>query len=408
MNENKSLKLKIILVTVSCLAAVSFPLGFYAGSHTEAAQIKIFSNLINTTSEDSQTDFNLFWDAWKLLRENYLRSDQVSDQKMVYGAIRGLAEGMGDKYTTYFDPEEAKQFSETINGEFGGIGAELESQNGYVIVVAPLKGTPAEAVGMKAKDVIVKIDGKDVTGENLNDVVKNIRGEAGSKVKITVLREGVGSLDFNITRAIIKVPAIKYETKGNIGYIKIASFTPKTSEEFAKAISDLFGNKKVSGLVIDLRNNPGGYLDTAVKLAGWFLPKNSLVVSERYSSGNSIELRSDGMGVLKNVPTVVLVNNGSASASEILAGALHDINGTKLIGEKTFGKGTVQELKELSDGSMLKITIANWVTPGGVIIDKEGIKPDVETKNPESKDNKTEPKDLQLEKAVEIVKGMIK
>ena len=408
MNENKAFKIKVVLITLAVLASISFPLGFYAGTKTEAAQIKIFSNLFNTTSDEvSNTDFNLFWESWKLLRESYLKSDEVSDEKMVYGAIRGLAEGMGDRYTTFFNPEEAKEFNESINGEFGGIGAELEESNGYVMVVAPLKGTPPEAIGLKPKDIIVKINDEDITGKRFNEVVKNIRGEAGTKVKLTVLREGVGSLDFEITRAIIKVPAIKYEAKGNIGYIKISTFNQKTTDEFALAISDLFGKHKVSGLVIDLRNNPGGYLDTAVKLAGWFLPKDSLVVSEKYASGNGIELRSEGAGVLKNVPTVILVNEGSASASEILSGALHDINGTKLIGEKTFGKGTVQELKELSDGSMLKITIAHWVTPGGIIIDKEGIKPDIEVKNPEPEKDKEE-KDLQLEKALETVKGMIK
>lgn len=410
MNESKLLKSKWILAALSISTIIALPLGYFAGlqsgyAKTKRIEIRGVADIL--PGSNVSADFGVFWQAWSKLKENYLKTGEVGEQEMVWGAVRGLAEGMGDRYTTFFTPEEVKQFNEEINGEFGGIGAELEEQNGQITVVAPLKGTPAEAAGLKPKDIIAKINSEEIFGQKLHEVIKKIKGEPGTKVKLTIIREGNGALDIEITRAIIRVPSLKWEIKpDDVGYIRIHSFNPAAASDFDQAIRELAG-KGAKGLVIDLRNNPGGYLETAVDLAGWFIPKESLVVSERYADGKDTEFRAQGPGVLKKVPVVVLVNGGSASASEILAGALRDINGTKLVGEKTFGKGTVQELQELKDGSMLKITVANWVTPSGVIIDKEGLRPDIEVKNPEPKDG-GEPEDLQLAKALQTVVDLIK
>ena len=410
MKENKVSISKWVLVSLLVTLFVVLPAGFYAGlkagyAKTKVIEIRGIADIL--PGSETKADFGVFWQAWSKLQENYLKSAEVDEEKMVWGAIRGLSEGMGDRYTTFFTPEEVKQFNEEINGEFGGIGAELEEQNGQITVVAPLKDTPAEAAGIKPRDIIAKVNGEEIFGQKLYEVIKKIKGDPGTKVKLTIIREGNGAKEIEIIRQIIRIPALKWEIKpNNIGYIRIYSFNQAAFREFNQAVKDLFSGG-AEGLVLDLRNNPGGYLETAVDLAGWFLPKNSLVVSERYASGEDTDFRSKGPSALKNIPVAVLVNDGSASASEILAGALRDINGVKLIGEKTFGKGTVQELQELKDGSMLKITVANWVTPSGVIIDNEGLKPDIEIKNPEIVQGE-EVKDLQLEKALQVVGELIK
>lgn len=410
MKENKVSISKWVLVSLLVTLFVVLPAGFYAGlragyAKTKVIEIRGVADIL--PGSETKADFGVFWQAWSKLQESYLKSAEVDEEKMIWGAIRGLSEGMGDRYTTFFTPEEVKQFNEEINGEFGGIGAELEEQNGQITVVAPLKDTPAEAAGIKPKDIIAKVNGEEVFGQKLHEVIKKIKGDPGTKVKLTIIREGNGVKEIEIIREIIRIPALKWEMKpDNIGYIRIYSFNQAAFRDFNQAVKDLFSGG-AKGLVLDLRNNPGGYLETAVDLAGWFLPKNSLVVSERYASGEDTNFRSEGPAALKNIPVVVLVNDGSASASEILAGALRDINGVKLIGEKTFGKGTVQELQELKDGSMLKITVANWVTPSGVIIDNEGLEPDIEIKNPEIIQGE-EIKDLQLEKALQVVGELIK
>lgn len=410
MKENKVSISKWVLVSLLVTLFVVLPAGFYAGlragyAKTKVIEIRGIADIL--PGSETKADFGVFWQAWSKLQESYLKSAEVDEEKMIWGAIRGLSEGMGDRYTTFFTPEEVKQFNEEINGEFGGIGAELEEQNGQITVVAPLKDTPAEAAGIKPKDIIAKVNGEEVFGQKLHEVIKKIKGDPGTKVKLTIIREGNGVKEIEIIREIIRIPALKWEMKpDNIGYIRIYSFNEAAFREFNQAVKDLFSGG-AKGLVLDLRNNPGGYLETAVDLAGWFLPKNSLVVSERYASGEDTDFRSEGPAALKNIPVAVLVNDGSASASEILAGALRDINGVKLIGEKTFGKGTVQELQELKDGSMLKITVANWVTPSGVIIDNEGLEPDIEIKNPEIIQGE-EIKDLQLEKALQVVGELIK
>jgi len=397
-------KKKIIRVAAFALAAVAFAGAvFYGGykvgySKTKLIKIEGVAD-INPGSEVS-ADFSVFWQAWSKIKEQYLRTGQLSEQDMVYGAIKGLAENLGDPYTTFFTPEDAQKFEEDINGAFGGIGAELEERDGQIMVLAPLKNTPAERAGLKPRDVILKAGDTDLYGKTVQDAVKVIRGEPGTTVKLTILREGdAGTKEVEMTREIITLPVVEWEWKdGNVAYIRVMSFSQTAPYAFYSAIREIAAENP-RAVILDLRNNPGGYLEVAVNLSGWFIDRGEVVVKERYAQGDDTVFRSYGNSALKDLPTVVLVNGGTASAAEIMAGAMRDVNGTKLVGERTFGKGTVQTLEELADGSMLKVTIANWVTPGDHIIDESGLVPDENVEIPED-----ESEDTQLNKAIEMLK----
>jgi len=397
-------KKKIIRVAAFALAgaalAAAFFYGGYKAGYSQTKLIKIEGVAdINPGSEVS-ADFGVFWQAWSKIKEQYLRTGQLSEQDMLYGAIKGLAENIGDPYTTFFSPDDAKKFEEDINGEFGGIGAELEERDGQILVLAPLKDTPAERAGLKPKDVILKAGDTDLFGKTVQDAVKIIRGEPGTPIKLVVSREGSeGTKEIEIVREIITLPVVQWEWKdGNIAYIRVMSFSQTAPFAFYNAVREIVAENP-KGIVLDLRSNPGGYLEAAVNLSGWFVDKGEVVVKERYAKGDDTIFRSYGNSILKNVPTVVLVNGGTASAAEIMAGAMRDINGTILVGERTFGKGTVQTLEELKDGSMLKVTVANWVTPGGHIIDESGLVPDENVELPEDGSE-----DTQLNKALEILR----
>lgn len=397
-------KKKIIRIAAFALAgAAAAATFFYGGYRTGYSQTKLIRIEgvadINPGSEVS-ADFGVFWQAWSKIKEQYLRTGNLSEQDMVYGAIKGLSENIGDPYTTFFSPDDAKKFEEDINGAFGGIGAELEERDGQIMVLAPLKGTPAEKAGLKARDLILKAGDTELFGKTVQDAVKVIRGEPGTKIKIVVSSEGSeGTREIEITREVITLPAVEWEWKDdNVAYIRVINFSQTAPFAFYSAVREIAaGNPRA--IVLDLRNNPGGYLEVAVNLAGWFVDRGEVVVKERYATGDDTIFRSYGNSSLKNLPTVVLVNGGTASASEIMAGAMRDINGTKLVGERTFGKGTVQTLEELKDGSMLKITVANWVTPAGHIIEESGLVPDENVELPEEGEE-----DTQLKKALEMLR----
>jgi len=315
-------------------------------------------------------------------------------------------------YSEFFKPEDAKKFEEDISGSFGGIGAEIGSKDGFIVIVSPLKNSPAERAGLKPGDKILMINSTSTEGMSVVEAVKLIRGEVGTEVKLTILREKEEKpKEIKIIREIIQVPTLDYEVKDGILIVKLYSFNTNAEELFYKAVVDGFLRQKAQGLILDLRNNPGGFLDVAVDLAGWFLKKGTLVVKEvtREKNNGGNNHLANGNGALKDIPVVVLINKGSASASEILAGALQIQRGVKLVGEETFGKGTVQRLIKLSDGSSLKITVANWVLPNGQILEGNGLKPDIEVKtNNEEQDNKDTKNDPQLQKALEVVKEEIK
>jgi len=393
-----------VALSVLILASVLFYSGFkFGATHPEVVTVK---GITNVSDPDVTADFGIFWEAWQKLHEEQIDAPNLKDKDAVYGSISGLAGALKDPYTVFFPPVESKKFQEDIKGSFGGIGAEIGMKNNFLVIIAPLKGSPAEKAGIRAGDKILKVDEKETDGVNVNEAVSLIRGEIGTKVALLIYREGWPKAQtFTITRAEIKVPNLDWKTlPGRIAYLKISSFSENVPQEFYKGIADLLKNEP-QGLILDLRNNPGGYLEVAVHLAGWFLEEDTLVVTQRFRNGPDHVSKTDGPGSLRELPLVVLVNEGSASASEILAGALHDQRKTKLVGKKTFGKGSVQQLFDLKDGSSLKITIAHWVLPNGFILDKKGIDPDVEVKL-EDKDIEAG-KDPQLDKAVEVLKQEI-
>lgn len=393
----------------SAIIVIAIVIVFYAGFRLGFSQRP--SYIVSDDSNPLDVDFSLFWDAIDLAKNKFVNADNIKDKDFLYGAIRGALSSLDDPYSGFFEPVDAQKLDEDLTGSFGGIGAEIGVKNNQLIVIAPLKNNPAEKVGLKAGDKILAINGTSTADITVEKAVKMIRGKTGTQVVLSIFRDGFEEAkDFKIIRQIIVVPTLDWEMKtSDIAYVQLYSFNANAESLFYQAaLSALV--KGARGMVLDLRNDPGGFLDTAVDIAGWFLKKGEIVVVEKFRSGEKKYLRANGNSALNNMPVVILVNGGSASASEILAGALKDNRGIKLVGEKTFGKGSVQELENLKDGSTLKISIAEWLTPKGTAINKKGIIPDYEIKPAEKKDdkNKNEFKsDPQLDKAMDILKEEI-
>ena len=405
IHQNKII-IPACIVAVILFSLASYNLGFTSGlSQTKNIEITGLKNAENP--DVVQEDFSTFWEAWATLKAKHINGATTSERTLLEGAIQGIAGSFDDSYTTYFNVQESKKFNEDVRGTFGGIGAEIGIKSEQLIVVAPLKDTPAERAGLKPKDNILEVDGKSTGGMRVEEAVKLIRGEPGTKVILTIFRDGWDkSREIPIIREVIQVPTLKSEIgEDGIWRVDLYSFNRNSETLFAKAVSDALA-KGAKGMILDLRNNPGGYLDVAVRLAGWFLERGDVVVRERFASGKEDELKTYGNERLKDFPVVVIINEGSASASEILAGALRDNRDIKLVGAKSFGKGTVQELVSLEDGSMLKITIANWLLPKGLLIDKNGIEPDYKV---EVKDEDLENDiDAQFNKAKEVLRSQIR
>jgi carboxyl-terminal processing protease len=349
-------------------------------------------------------DFSLFWDVWRILQEKYVDKSKLTAEKMVIGAISGMVESLEDPYTSFFTEEESKEVLEDLSGKFEGVGMEVGIKDETIVVVAPIDGTPAQKAGILAGDKILAIDEKTTRGMALDKAVKLIRGVKGTTVKLIILREGwEEQKEIQIIRDLIEIPSYKLEFKDDVAYLRLYQFFSKTSTDFANAVNEIVAQNP-KGIVLDLRDNPGGYLDVARDIASWFIEKNEVVVIEDFGNDDKKIHKANGRSFLKDYPLVVIVNKGSASASEILAGALRDDRGIKLVGEKTFGKGSVQELQNLLDGSSVKITIAKWLTPKGNLIDGVGLEPDIEIKPTEEEIEQK--KDPQLEKAMEIIKSI--
>lgn len=397
---NKRLIVPILIVAI----IASFGAGIYIGKSSKPPIEKIGLLQNPEAGKTTGADFSLFWDVWQRLEEKYVDRSKLDAQKMVYGAISGMLAALDDPYTLFLPPQENKKFQEDMQGEFGGIGAEIGIRKNVLTIVAPLEGSPAKRAGLLAQDKILKVDGKSTENMNVDEAVNLIRGEKGTDVNLTIFREGWSDTkDFKITRDIINVPALKYEFRGpDVAYIQFYHFTENAGREFEKIANDILADKKIKKIILDLRNNPGGYLETSVDVAGWFLPKGELVAIEDFGNGEKIEYRSKGSAKLGGYTMVLLANQGSASASEILAGALRDNKGIKMVGEKTFGKGSVQQLEELKGGSSLKITIAKWLTPSGKNIMNDGLEPDEKVGLTEDDINNN--RDPQLDKAMEMVK----
>ncbi len=350
-------------------------------------------------------NFNEFWNVWDLLKEKYVDKDKLADKQMFYGALRGLVNSIGDPYTVFMEPKVAKEFSDDLAGTFEGIGAEIGMRNDVVTIIAPLADMPAEKAGLKSGDKIYAIDGKSTAGLSIDEAVNKIRGPKDTTVTLTIMREGMEKTqDYKITRGVIIVKSVRTDLRSDgIFVVTITNFNNDTSDLFKQAVQKIV-EKNPKAIIIDLRNNPGGYLDTAVNVASEWVEKG-VIVTEKFTDEKKNEYLTRGRARLKDFFTVVLVNQGSASASEIVAGALQDYDEATIIGKKTFGKGSVQTLEDLPDGSSIKITVAKWLTPKGNSINEQGITPNIEVDLTQGDSNKG--KDPQLDKAIELIKQKI-
>lgn len=393
-------------VALALMLAIGFAGGISLGAE---AGSRIFSNMpllgdgLDATPDES-ADLGDFWKAWNALNERFVETHSTSMppsiEAKLWGAIQGLAASYGDPYTVFMPPSEAKQFQDDIRGDFQGVGMEVGVKDGVLTVIAPLKGTPAEAAGLRSGDMILAIDDTPTDGMSTDQAVKLIRGEKGTTVVFTILRDGESS-KIPVVRDTIQIPTIETETVDGVFVISFYSFTANSSQLFSRAIAD-FRASGSDKLLIDLRSNPGGYLESAVSIASHFLPKGAVVVTEDYKGKqDNVVHRSKGIGGLPNDTKVaVLIDQGSASASEILAGALQDADAATLIGARSFGKGSVQELVEINGGA-LKVTIARWLTPAGQSISDGGLSPDIEVEY--TKEDREAARDPQKLRAIEFL-----
>lgn len=391
------------VLRIAIILGLVFFIGFSVGRATIPAVYSVQGLTSLEEGKPVTVSFEPFWKAWNVINEHYAPTEEVATEDKVWGAIQGLADSLGDPYTVFMPPEETKIFEELINGSFGGVGMEIGEREGFITVIAPLKGTPADLAGIHAGDIVASINGTSTAGMNVDDAVGLIRGEEGTVVTLEVLRDGHDDfLTFDIIRDIIVIPTLDTETRGDTFIISLYNFDANAPSEFRKAMN-AFVASNADNLILDVRGNPGGFLDAAVDIASYFVPAGDIIVEERYDGDDVDDVvhRSRGY-VLRRAPArmVVLVDEGSASASEIVAGALQEHDVATLVGAQTFGKGSVQELIPITSDTALKLTVAQWLTPEGNSISDGGLTPDVivEASNDELID-------LQLERALEIVSG---
>lgn len=390
-NIHNMLRRKFLIGVIIVLIALA--LGWQIGVQMERKRSEMqYSEFIDrfaltgsgaTYIEDpeKEVDMELLWTVWRLIDRNYVDPDSLDVDKLRFGAVRGLVRGIGDPYSAFMTPKESDDFQDVLRGELEGIGAELTMRDSRIVVVAPLKGSPAATAGLMPQDIITHVDGKDMSETSLQEAVQLIRGQKGTDVTLTVFRPKISDkLDVTITRDAIKVPSVEYEVietgTGAVGLIEINQFGENTVEE-ARTAATALADKSLSGVVLDLRFNGGGYLDGAIDIASIFLAEGKIVsVHHRGEEVESHYALADPL--IPDLPMAVLINEGSASASEIVAGALQDHNRATIIGKKSFGKGTVQEVIDLPEGSSLRVTVAKWHTPDGRDLSEEGVMPDIE------------------------------
>lgn len=399
-------KVRKVLLSV-ILIVLAFGGGYYFGVQGYRAEINnaLKVNINRQVPPDKNVDMSLFWQVWDTLGAKYYDKTKLVPSKMVYGAIAGMVNSLGDPYTLFLPPAQNKVVNEDLSGSFEGVGIEIGYRNTHLAVVAPLSGSPAEKAGVKAGDYVIHIKdlnkGLDIDAQDLplSEAVADIRGPAGTIVTLTLARDGNPKpIIVDITRSKLDVPSVVLSYVGkdnNIARIKIGRFGSETPSEWDKAINEILGKPAVENIIIDLRNNPGGYLQAAIDLASDFVPANTTVVIQQNGDGSKQEFKADRPERLAGYKVVVLINGGSASASEILSGALRDDRGIKLVGDKSFGKGTIQEPLDIPGGSGLHVTTAKWLTPNGTWVHEKGLMPDVVVT---PKD--TDTTDVQLEAAI--------
>ena len=405
-------KIKITnLLLIASVAVLLFGTGYKLGEY----KISLGKSTPVTTNSKN-IDFAMFWKVWDTIEKKYVDKKKVDSKKMYYGAIKGLVASVEDPYTFFLTPVENKQSKEGLEGKFEGIGAQLGMKDSRVVVIAPLKNSPAEQAGILAGDFIVKVNKEIIAGLPLTQVVSKVRGDKGTKVNLALERDGKEVI-VDVVRDTIKVESVETKLEeqlssctdscDKVAYLKLNQFGDNTVDEWEKKVSEIktkWDSGEIKGLVLDLRDNPGGYLESSVYLAGEFLEQNKLVVKQESTSYENKDYYVTRRGSLLDIPMTVLINGGSASAAEILSGALRDYKRAKLVGEKSFGKGSVQEAIDLGDGMGLHVTVAKWVLPKGDWINGKGITPEIVIKNvvPEG-DTMSRENDAQLDKAVELL-----
>lgn len=403
-------KLTTFFFQFAIVAIAFFAIGFAFGDKKLQVDRKNFIPKISVTNaqytgKNQNIDFSLFWQVYDTLPEKYLDKSAIDSNKILYGAISGMVKSLGDPYTAFLDPKQNQNITDELAGSFQGVGIQIGfDKDKRLAVIAPLKGTPAERAGVLAKDLIAKIDTKDTFDMTLPEAVDLIRGAAGTKVKLTLVRNGVDKpIEKDLERAQITVKSVELEYKdvngGQIAIIHVSRFGETTDKEWDSAVDEVL-TKNVRGVLVDMRNNPGGLLSSAIHLGSEFI--SGTIVKQQFADGSVTELPADHAGKLMKVPMVVLINGGSASAAEIFSGAMQDKGRGKLVGEKSFGKGTVQDVLSFPGGSGLHVTIAKWLTPKGTSIHGVGITPDI---NVELKtDDREKSLDPQLSRALELLK----
>ena len=410
--QNRTLRSVFIVVITIVLAVCVFGSGFVVGNFVPVLKPAADAVLPATpnanqagTPADLQLQFAPFWQAWDLVHQNYV-DQPVDNTKLVQGAISGMMNALGDPHTGYSTPLETTDLNNSMQGAFDGIGAYVDTRGAYLTITATIPGYPAEKAGLQGGDQIIAVDGQDVTGID-PDIVRmtKVMGLAGTDVHLTIRRTGIDKpLEFTITRAHIVIPSVTSKMlDNNIAYIQVNQFGDTTSSDFHNQLSQLMAQNP-AGMILDLRNNPGGYLSTGIAVASEFID-HGVIVSEKNSDGSKTPFDANPGGLATTIPLVVLVNGNSASASEIVAGAIQDDGRGKLVGELTYGKGSVQQYYPLSDGSLARITVAKWLTPNGRTIDKIGLTPDVVV--PITQDDVTARRDPQLNQAVKSLISLV-
>jgi carboxyl-terminal processing protease len=382
--------------TILLLGLIIFSGGYLLGQ-SSIAPVQLVGAAFNTPAEVQQS-FRPFWETWDFIHDEYF-DQPLDNERLVEGAIEGMLATLDDPNTVYLSPEHEQAARQALNGNLEGIGAEVTGENGQIIIVAPFEGSPAEAAGLKQGDILRQADGMDLTGMDVGEAAALIRGPAGTTVLLSIERDGE-VFEVEVERDVINIPSVRGEIlEDNIAYVRLSRFANNTTDNLSDVLEELLGQNP-QGIILDLRSNPGGTLTSALSVADEFLPEGPILV-ERFGNGDEKLFEADDKGQAQDLPMVVLIDGGSASASEVVAGAIHDRDRGTLIGDTSFGKGTVQTWKELSNGGGVRITVARWITPDGEWIHGQGLEPDISVSLPDQIDG--EFTDTQLQAAVDYL-----